>query len=86
MITQNTNRSSRRLKCANRKVYKSLLMLVWRYTVQLNIDKYLLVLYIGGLLGGNTRHGSVISSVKRESWWVKCLAVRYSKIPVSKSK
>jgi len=66
MIAQNTPRSLSRLKSQKPKVYQSLVILLLRYAVQSNIDQYLLIFYITGLLGGHTGHGIVISSLERK--------------------
>ena len=71
MIAQNTTRSFSGLKSQTRKVYQSLEILLLSYAVQSNIDKYLLVFYITGLLGGHTGHGIVISSPERKFWRVQ---------------
>jgi hypothetical protein len=62
---------SKQVEKSNRKVYQSLLILLLRYAVQLNIDKFLLVFYITGLLGGHTGHGIVITSMERKYWQVQ---------------
>jgi hypothetical protein len=71
MIAQNTTRSFSVLKSQKPKVDQSLVILLLRYAVQSNIDKYLIVFYITGLLGGNTGHGIAISSLERKYWWVR---------------
>jgi len=37
------------------------------YAIQSNIDKYLVVLYITGLLGGDTGHDIVMNSLERNT-------------------
>jgi len=70
-IVQNTTRLLSRLKSRKRKVYQSLVILLLRYAVQLNIDKYLLVFYIAGFFGGHIAHRIVISSLEGKYWQVQ---------------
>jgi hypothetical protein len=71
MIAQNATRSLSGLNRRKRKVYQSLVILLLRLAVQSNTDKYLLVFYITGLLGGHIAHRIVISLQERKYWRVQ---------------
>jgi len=56
---------------SNTKGLSIFIILLLRYAVHSTINKYLLVIYITGILGGHSGHGIVISSLERKYWQVQ---------------